>query len=83
MQQIKYIRIDTHIILFSAEKGHDEMAAAMGGKDQVVSAGFVSVYPDPDDVGEVKVRAYGESHTLQLKPDPRDNRLLKMMFREM
>jgi hypothetical protein len=81
MQNIKYVRIGDNIVMFPASMGHDDVAKAFGGKDNVVSAGFVSVAPDCDDPGEVQVKTYGESHTLQKKPDPRDDRLLRMMFR--
>lgn len=78
MHDFKYIVFlygDHEVALtFPAFIGHDEMARNVGGKDNVVSAGFFSVGMNSDQ--EIEVDAWGKSVSLKLKSREVDARLI-------
>jgi len=70
MNQMKYIVFDTGaIIIFSESLSHEQVATALGLKENVQSAGQVSMM-----VEQGEVNAYGRSFTLGAKSDPNDSK---------
>ena len=69
--QMKYIRHKTlGFVLFEPSVRHDDVAATLGGRDQIVSAGFVFA-PAAD------LRCLGHSSSLQLAAAPNDEHDLR------
>jgi hypothetical protein len=68
---MKYLRHKTlGFILFEPSVRHDDVAATLGGKDQIVSAGFVFA-PAAD------LKCLGHSSSLQLAAAPNDEHDLR------
>ena len=75
MADMKYIKLKSgSIIIFTGDLSHFDIAADLGGKNNVESAGFVKVYPEKD---ALNVSAFGESYTLKVKSDPTDAVLIE------
>lgn len=80
MDRTKYIVVEFNgletPILFPAHVGHDDMARSLGiTADDVVSAGFVHIYPLRGDC--LVVKAIGESITLKVASREEDADLIR------
>jgi hypothetical protein len=79
----KFSKIDNVPIIFPNILNHSEMAEKFGGKENIVSAGFISIYPSYNDQGEVEEITYvpyGESISLGIKSREEDKKLIKYLF---
>lgn len=83
--ELKYVIVnqafaDLAPIVFREDLGHEMPVLGMR-KEAVVSAGFVSVVPDPDNPQRLKATAYGRSQGLGLASEPeRDSAILTRFF---
>ncbi len=67
------MRTSDAAIVFPELMKHSDVAAAFGGRDRVLGAGFVNVYLD----GEIKVHVYGHSESLKIESRPADAFLVR------
>jgi hypothetical protein len=68
-------------IIFPDVLTHVDLADSHGGKENVLSAGFLSV--GQDENGNPSYRTYGESISLGVKSRPEDKRLVTRVFERM
>ena len=75
MSHMKFIRHkQLGFVIFEKHTDHSAMANYLGGKDQVMSAGFVMSNPAPDEFAPVV--CFGESTTLRMEPGENDTHSL-------
>ena len=78
----KYIMLDQWgyasdaLIIFPASMSHVNTASNFGGKDNVLSAGFITIDIDG------KPKCYGESRSLGVKSRPEDTTIAQFLLKE-
>lgn len=78
MNKTKYIVFESgyseDILIFGSTQKHSDVVNMMRlTKDDIISAGFVAIY---EDNGEVVVRCYGESTSLNIKSRAKEDTFL-------
>lgn len=84
MRQTKYIVYDTPLnevmIIFGATQQHADIAHQLGVRDDIISAGFLSIGLKETD-GDCDVSAYGDSLSLRVESRPvEDSRLARIVL---
>lgn len=59
-------------VIFSHNTDHIQLANYLGGKDKILSAGFVEDFGKP-----IGIQCFGESSTLNIPSDKKDTNIIK------